>query len=551
MVAILCVLATAKLYYLNYSSFLNKYKKQAYICKSAFCYKIKEAFMKYAFLFCLMLNNLIYAQHHDNNTIMGGWTNYPFFSQTSNLSFDNNTLQVDTNFICNNLPISLTSLSMSDANGDLLFYTNGIYVHNANCQKINSADTNKLNPGYFSNQDESYGYNFMRSTLSLPHTDSSNLYYLFHTSYDTAGISTNYLGLAQHFYYTLIDMADVSGYIRKKNRVLLSMPDSFPTSSFPVATKHANGKDWWLIIPTITYQKAFHSFLIKGDSIIRQPMQVMADTFITRNWEIIAREFTFNHKGDKLIHFGYKNQLQIYNFNRCTGSISLANDIFVDDTTVNSNMYYGAAAVSANDRFLYLGTKWHILQYDLEAVDIAASKEIVATYNNWIAPYNSGFPRLSSMPDGKIYGNSDFSYLHVIDSPNLKGLACNVRQRAIYTGQYTSWNGVLSIYPNYRLGADTSCWLGTAVHSVAGGTNDVILYPNPARTVIYLQSDLAIGENTKIFIYNQLGQLLKTVIVENASTLLEINVADLPNGAYTVRIDSKPTTVSMQFSIDR
>ncbi len=496
--------------------------------------------MKYAFLFCLILNSLSYAQQYDNNVII----RYGFGgSNSTKLSFNNDSLYVDTNFICNNLPVCNTLLSMSDANGDFIFYTNGIYVHNANCQKINSADTNKLNPGLYTNLWEPCGLDFMRSMLSLPHTDSSNLYYLFHTSADF-----NNGGWGELFYYTLIDMADASGYIRAKNQIMLSAPDSFAAHSFPVATKHANGKDWWLVIPAVSHQRAFYSFLIKGDSIIRQPTQVMADTFVHSG---IAKEFTFNHKGDKLIYFGYRNQLQIYDFNRCTGAISLAANIFVEDTTANRDLLYGGAAVSANDRFLYLGTKWHILQYDLEAVDIAASKEIVATYNNWNVMHQFGFPRLAAMPDGKIYGHFDPSYLHVIDSPNLKGMACNVRQRAIYVGQYLGWNDVLVTYPNYRLGADTSCWQGTAVHSVAERANDIILYPNPARTVIYLQSDLAMGENTKIFIYNQLGQLLKTVIVENASTLLEINVADLPNGAYTVRIDSKLTTVSMQFSIDR
>jgi Secretion system C-terminal sorting domain len=503
--------------------------------------------MKYIFLFLLILSNLLYAQQYDNNVII----RYGYgASNSTKLSFNNSTLQVDTNFVCNNLPVCGTLFSMSDANGDLLFYTNGIYVHNANCQKINSADTNKLNPGYMSNQDEHYGYNLIRSVLSLPHTDSSNLYYLFHTSYDTAGISTNNLGLAQHFYYTLIDMADASGYIRKKNQVMLSAIDSFAASSFPVATKHANGKDWWLIIPVVpaaSRQKAFHSFLIKGDSIIRQPTQVTADTFISN---IQNGEFIFNHKGDKLIRFGYRNQLQIYDFNRCTGAISLVNDIFVEDTTANRNLLYGGAAISANDRFLYLGTKWHILQYDLEATDIAASKEIVATYSNWNVPYQFGFPCLAAMPDGKIYGHSDFSYLHVIDSPNIKGVACNVRQRAIYLGQYAAWNDVLVTYPNYRLGADTSCWLGTNTTETIA-ENSIILYPNPANTEITLYTSDVLAENTKITVYNNLGQIVKTQIVNNETNNLLIDIQTLPNGIYTIQVSSETNPIVKQFVVIR
>jgi Secretion system C-terminal sorting domain len=505
--------------------------------------------MKYLVFFMLCFYAIMAkAQRHDNNVVIqyGG-------SDATNLSFDNNILQVDTNFVCNNLPTTGTLLSMSDANGFFLFYTNGIYVHNANCQKINSADTNKLNPGYWSNQAESAGLNLIRSVLSLPHTDSSNLYYLFHTSADTAGISTNNLALAQHFYYTLIDMADPSGYIRKKNQVLLSMPDSFPVGSFPVATKHANGKDWWLIIPTITYQKAFHSFLIKGDSVIRQPTQVMADTFIDRSLQLANREFTFNHKGDKLIHFCYKNQLQIYDFNRCTGAISLAADIFVEDTTINSNMYYGGAAVSPNDRFLYLGTKWHLLQYDLEAPDISASKEIVATYNGipyWNPTLPSGFSRLVTMPDGKIYGESNSPYLHVIDSPNIKGVACNVRQMAIYTGQYGAGYDVLVTYPNYRLGADTSCWVGTNTTETIA-ENSVILYPNPANTEITLYTSDVLAENTKITVYNSLGQIVKMQLISNETNTLLVDVQTLPNGIYTLQVNSETNPIVKQFIIVR
>lgn len=79
-----------------------------------------------------------------------------------------------------------------------------------------------------------------------------------------------------------------------------------------------------------------------------------------------------------------------------------------------------------------------IFQYDLEALDIAASKTLVAAYDGFVSVNQTDFYKSQLAPDGKIYFNSfgPVYYLHVIEHPDSAGLACEVRQHAIDLPNY-------------------------------------------------------------------------------------------------------------------
>ncbi|MCB9294969.1 MAG: S8 family serine peptidase [Lewinellaceae bacterium] len=65
---------------------------------------------------------------------------------------------------------------------------------------------------------------------------------------------------------------------------------------------------------------------------------------------------------------------------------------------------------------------------------------------------------------------------------------------------------------------------------------DVILYPNPARQVVYLGLEDYAGETLDIALYDSVSRQLKRIRVAEAAPLQEVSLAEIPNGVYYVII---------------
>ncbi len=79
-----------------------------------------------------------------------------------------------------NRPMNMrgANTSISDNNGNLIFYSNGIYVANANHDTM--LNGSGLNPGLFSNAWSTNGLPLFQGILALPWPDSSHKYILIH-----------------------------------------------------------------------------------------------------------------------------------------------------------------------------------------------------------------------------------------------------------------------------------------------------------------------------------------------------------------------------------
>ena len=110
---------------------------------------------------------------------------------------------------------------------------------------------------------------------------------------------------------------------------------------------------------------------------------------------------------------------------------------------------------------MYVSLCDSIVQYDLYSPDIFESEVTVAKYDGFISPgpdsvqnYPTRFFQMQLAPNDKIYVNIPnvvSRFLHVIDQPNEKGIACNVLQHEIQL-PYFNWVKMPN-FPNYRLGA--------------------------------------------------------------------------------------------------
>jgi aminopeptidase YwaD len=59
---------------------------------------------------------------------------------------------------------------------------------------------------------------------------------------------------------------------------------------------------------------------------------------------------------------------------------------------------------------------------------------------------------------------------------------------------------------------------------------EVEIYPNPASNQITITN----AQNSKLYIYNIAGQLIKTI--DNSDNKLDIDISNLADGLYTIKI---------------
>jgi len=301
--------------------------------------------------------------------------------------------------------------------------------------------------------------------------DSNGLYYLFHKRFTLLFNPTD--AIFDKFYYSAIDMKQNGGKGRvvEKNRVLMS--DTMAWAEI-AAVKHANGKDWWLVTPRRNSNQ-FYIFKFTSQGIVdtfQQTIGILPDP--QGEW---LGQTAFSSDGSKLYRTYRYDPVMVYTFDREAGVFTQFDTIPFDygDQLVGEI----GCAVSPNSRFLYLGCRKFLYQFDLLASDISTSQTTVAEWDGFTTPFPTLFYQLQLAPDCKIYGlaGGDTRYYHVIHNPDEPGLACNVEQRGV---QFQTPTGAsMPSFPNYRLGPIDNP--GMPCTATVGTTQSVL--PIPSKTL--------------------------------------------------------------------
>ena len=477
----------------------------------------------------MLLCTSLCAQQHDNLWLFGyeSYTNTECFGG-SVLDFTTNP--VDTFYQYRDMNFDVTNASICDTEGNLLFYTNGIYIANALHEPMENGEG--LNPGEHADNHQIYGYILDQGAIILPKPNSDHLYYLFHADRERPNDSLSWR--SAHFYYSLVDMSqnDGLGRVIEKNEILLNEPLALGKIT---TTKHSNGIDWWILIRKYRSNE-YYRFLLTSDGISNLGVQEIGNPF-----ESGVGQAVFSPNGKKYARYNTVSltegdNLNIYDFDRCTGSLS--NPV---QTILIDSAYAGGAAISPNSRFLYVSSYNYIYQYDLEADDILATKDTVAIYDGYledVGPFfqlPTHFSLMQLAPNGKIYVNSPASIkvLHVINAPNEQGEACDIAQHSVRLPTYNAFS--LPNFPNYRLGPAEGITCDSLPTSVEEETVDPFifkLFPNPATDEVALELELPSGYQGAFRLYNAMGQtVLRQEVHEFQSSYL-ISLLDLNPGIY-------------------
>lgn len=426
--------------------------------------------------------------------------------------------------------------SISDENGNLQFYTNGCQIMNAQHQMIENGDG--LSPGWFQPIEcgnYPYGYDGYQQYMILPRPGHPGRYLYFHWSPepDFYTVTT---------FYSEIDMNANNGLgkVIKKNLILWGL-DSIGASLS--AVRHGNGRDWWVVIPE-HFDNIFRFYRITPDTIegpFIQDWNNQDAAHVLSGWNTV-----FSPDGHKFVRttYSFPPSLFVYDFDRCSGQLSNPIRVDVPDTIA----FAPWAAISPNSRYLYLQLgQTKLYQYDLEAVDIEASVELVGEYDGFKT--EKGFPTtfhaMALAPNNKIYmsHSNGTNYLHTIHAPDQPGIVCDFRQHDI---EMPTYNGFyLPNYSNFRLYDMT----GSACDTLGiNGINqpftasklEVRITPNPASETVEIRFD-ASPETGRVRVFNLLGQLVHEEDINNNTSAVNIAVSGWSSGTYVVEVEKSET----------
>lgn len=406
----------------------------------------------------------IYSQQGLNNLWMGGFDSDgpPPFGGID-LNFFTGDMEVF--FMERDIGYYRTSTNITNAEGELLFSTNGAFVANALGDTM--VNGSGLNPSWYTSQYPE-GLSIPQGVLIIPKPEDPDLYYLFHIPVDVwASVS------ALQFYYSVIDMSldDGLGAVVAKNQVLFV--DELNSGKIS-SVRHANGRDWWVFIHKLN-SDLYYRILVTPSGFAVDGTQAIGPVHPPD-----AGQVCFSPQGDRYAYF-YES-LELLPFDRCTG-------MFDEPLLVTGEQFEPGRGVafSPNGRYLYISTVLDLYQFDTGADDIAASEVHIAHWDSTYSPFPPFAALFSNMqlaPDGKIYigtGNGT-DVLHVIHNPDEPGLACNMEQHGIQLERYFS--NSLPNHPNYHLGPVDGSVCDSLGITVGVQEQDVVVavraYPNPS-----------------------------------------------------------------------
>ena len=411
---------------------------------------------------------------------------------------------------------------ISDGNGDLLFVSNGIYVANALDDTMQNGAG--INPSAYTTTMATHGLALPQGNLVIPFPGDSTKYYLFHETIDYL----NNINVALHLYYSVIDITLNGGLgaVIQKNMILLN--DSLIPGRL-TACKHSNGRDWWLVAHQYNSGMVY-KYLITPQGISGPMMQ---DLLTTR--DIWFGQALFSRLGDKFAYYEPYGDLDIFDFDRCTGNFT--NFVHID---LNDSAFAGGAAFSASGRYLYLSSVNYIYQFDMLASNIDSSKVVVGIYDGYREQgFYQNFYLSALAPDGKIYINcgDGSKYFHVINSPDSSGLACDFVQRGL---PLPRWNAfTIPNYPNYFLGAEggTLCdSLPTGISDIKSSIEAFTVFPNPVKDYVFVNQSSK-EPIVEISVVNSLGQIdpIQFALI-NSGQYLQVNMAGFASGIYYLQM---------------
>lgn len=332
-----------------------------------------------------------------------------------------------------------SSASISDENGNLLFYSDGDTVKGNN---------NEILPN---GSNLTSGIQYAASTVTqgsifLKKPNSDNEYFLF----SMAIMNTFNMNLS----YSIIDknLNNGVGEVVSKNNLLIH--DSL-TEKMTI-TKHCNNKDYWLVVinkKMLTqeesklgkYDSEFLSYLITENGIQFSPQKSLTKIAVPQYGQM-----KFNSDGTVLACADAQG-IYFFDFDKSNGTVT-----FRQKLSVPLGNGYGFE-FSPNDRILYINEK----QYDIETntltplINFNSPGQWQRASNGKLYKLHTPYSEIDTTINNSwvASGNSNNSLrVTQVSQPNIQGIGCVFDTNFIYEfhNNYNGWSIALPHFPSYH-----------------------------------------------------------------------------------------------------
>jgi hypothetical protein len=482
------------------------------------------------FLFCFFVfGELAFAQFKNNKWLMGQQGNSPELPWGgSKIVFEGNerTISHDPR----SMRFSACFTGLSDEDDNWFVYSNGTAVCNKNHDTL--VNGNGLSPGG-SEFGSLYGQPIASQSLFIP-TLIENRQILFHQNLIAYSGSQPFIGqpISLTLYYSIINPLEnnFQGAIASKNNIIIN--DTLEIGKI-AAVRHANGRDWWVFVKRF-YNDLFYSILVTPDSVYAP------DTCFTSEPNTVqGGHGCISPNGKHYVSFSNisTEQLRLYDLNRCTGKINNFRQKFI------TNNIAGFVSFSPSSRFLYVGSIDTLWQFDMEANDVFSSQTFIGAYDGFIdSTFNNGtaFWRHWLAPDGKIYitTSTQSLKLHVINNPDMPGLACDFQQHSVDIP--TISNKTIPTPINYDLKQESGSpcdTLGVGLQQLKIKDLELQIFPNPSTGRFSMEYSPQV-KSGMLYVYDMQGKEVYREYVSPYTSIKNIDISNkLSNGLYGLSLD--------------
>ncbi len=355
--------------------------------------------------------------------------------------------------------------TISNQNGDILFYTDGIKIWNRLHQVMPNGT------GLFGNVSST------QSAVIVPFINDTTRYYVF-----TVDAQGGPRGLT----YSIVNMTldNGKGDVEIKNTVLqLNVVEKI------TAVKHCNNRDIWVLTHG-TVSDTYYSFLVSATGVNTTPVISHTGAVLPATDSATLGYMKASPDGKKIVVAHFTVSVDLSDFNNATGIVSNAMNLFLP-----AEIYYKAygAEFSPDSKLVY-STAFYadpvtaikrnaLLQYDVSLATpaaIRASKQTISQNSDPIQTYAA----LQIAPDGKMYmAKNTYTHIAAVSSPNVYGTGCGYVSNAVQfsqPGQSSSF-GLPTFIQSYFYPLDSFSYTvncpGSTIqfnYTMGGGTNSVV-----------------------------------------------------------------------------
>lgn len=373
------------------------------------------------------------------------------FGWNSSLNFNGNTPVASISSIL--AGGDLAAGSVCDANGNLLFYTDGDNFYNRNNGMMPNGQDVTGNYYVFANVVWPPTWESPHGVQIIPVPGMPNKYYVFATllsySWDPLNAPMPYNG---YMYYSVVDMSLNGGL----GDVEAGQKGVFFDSGFasPIAGVVGNDCNYWLITHA-SDTNIFKTYKITSAGIdhtpvisqigFSEPLVYSGALTVSPDRTKIALGSGYNNNSNNQVY-----ATQLFDFDPTTGIVS---NLFFSNGLMGTQI-----AFSPDNTKLYILDDWALFQYDLSNNNVNSYfiDEVTSEYGMRLGP------------DGKIYFSAYLQntgpwgwWISSIDAPNLVGAACqydSMPQYGMIYGNFPNEVPVLSAYTD-TLGTKAQVYL--------------------------------------------------------------------------------------------